>query len=64
MQGQGKDHGFGSYDVKGILLICYINKGKIETVEYYFNLLTKLNVQIHENRPDLKKNSFASEYFP
>jgi histone-lysine N-methyltransferase SETMAR len=54
------------WDAEGILFIDYLEKGKIITGEYYFNLLTKLDEKIREKRPCLqkKKSSFISTMHP
>lgn len=44
-------------DAKGILLIYSIEKAKIITSECCYNLLKKLDANIRENRPDLKKKN-------
>jgi hypothetical protein len=48
------------WDVKGILFIDYLAKGKTIIGEYYSNLLIRLDEKIHEKRPGLqkKKSSF------
>ena len=43
------------WDAKVILLIDYLEKGRIITREYYSNLLTKLDKKIREKRPSLEK---------
>ncbi|GIY51144.1 hypothetical protein CDAR_489441 [Caerostris darwini] len=44
-----------TWDVKGILLIDYLAKGKTITGEYYSNLLDQLDAKIREKRPGLKQ---------
>jgi histone-lysine N-methyltransferase SETMAR len=48
------------WDVKGILFIDYLAKGKTITEEYYSNLLIRLNEKIHEKRPGLQKKKSPS----
>ena len=50
------------WNTEGILIIDYLEKGKTITGEYYSNLLTPLDEQIHEKRPGLrkKKSSFIT----
>jgi hypothetical protein len=43
------------WDAEGILFIDYLEKGKTITGEYYSNLLTKLDKEIHEKRSCLQK---------
>jgi histone-lysine N-methyltransferase SETMAR len=43
------------WDAEGNLFIDYLQKGKTITGEYYSNLLTRLDEQIHEKRPGLQK---------
>ena len=43
------------WDYKGILLIDYLQKGKIMNSEYYCNLLDQLNLKIREKRPGLQQ---------
>jgi hypothetical protein len=42
------------WGAEGILFIDYLEKSKIITVEYYFNLLTRLDEKIHKKRPGLQ----------
>ena len=42
-------------DAEGILFIDYLGKGKTITVEYYSSLLTRLEENIREKRPGLRK---------
>ncbi|UYV60519.1 hypothetical protein LAZ67_1001402 [Cordylochernes scorpioides] len=44
------------WDDKGILLIDYLEKGRINTGEYYSNFLFQLDIKIREKRPGLRKN--------
>jgi len=49
------------WDAEGILFIHYLEKGKTIIGEYYSNLLTRLDEQIHEKRTwfaKKKKSSF------
>ncbi|UYV79155.1 hypothetical protein LAZ67_17001280 [Cordylochernes scorpioides] len=43
------------WDVKGILFIDYLEKGRTIRDEYYSNLLDQLNVKICRKRPGLTK---------
>jgi hypothetical protein len=43
------------WDAEGILFIDYLEKGKTITVEYYSNLLTRLEEKICEKKPVKKK---------
>jgi hypothetical protein len=43
------------WDAEGILFIDYLEKGKTITVEYYSNLLTRLEEKICEKKPVLQK---------
>jgi hypothetical protein len=43
------------WDSEGILIIDYLEKGKIITREYYSNLLTRVDEKICEKRPGLQK---------
>ena len=43
------------WDAHGIIFIDYLEKGKTITGEYYATLLDKLNQEIKEKRPHLKK---------
>jgi hypothetical protein len=43
------------WNAEGILFIDYLEKSKTITREYYFNLLTTLDENIHEKRPGLQK---------
>jgi hypothetical protein len=40
------------WDAKGVLVIDYLEKDRTVTGKYHSNLITELNVKIHENRPD------------
>jgi histone-lysine N-methyltransferase SETMAR len=50
------------WDAEGILFIENLEKGKIITRKYYYNLLTILDKKIREKRPGLqkKKNHLSS----
>ena len=43
------------WDAKGILLVDYLQTGKIINSEYYCNLLDQLHEKICEKRPGLQK---------
>ena len=43
------------WDAEGILFINYLENGKTITGEYYFNLLTRLDEKIREERLGLQK---------
>jgi histone-lysine N-methyltransferase SETMAR len=45
------------WNAEGILFIGYLEKGKTITGEYYSNLLTRLDKQMHEKRPSLQKKN-------
>jgi histone-lysine N-methyltransferase SETMAR len=54
------------WDDEGILFIDYLEKGQTITGEYYSNLLTRLDKQIREKRPGLrkKKTNFHQDNTP
>lgn len=47
-------------DVKEIVLIDYLKKGRTVIGEYYSNLLDQLDAKIRKKRPGLKKNSVTN----
>ena len=55
VQSAGKVMASVVWDYKGILLIDYLQKGKIINSEYYRNLLDQLNLKIREKRPGLQQ---------
>jgi hypothetical protein len=61
-----KGHASVFSDAEGILFIDYLEKGKTITVEYYSNLLTRLDKKICEKRPvcKRKKSSFIRTIHP
>jgi len=48
------------WDTEGILFIDNLEKGKTITGEYYSNLLTRLDQNIREKRPGLKKKNIRT----
>jgi histone-lysine N-methyltransferase SETMAR len=48
------------WDAEGILFIDYLEKDKTITVEYYSNLLTRLDENIRDKRPGLQKKNHLS----
>ncbi|GFV42959.1 histone-lysine N-methyltransferase SETMAR [Trichonephila clavipes] len=47
-----------SYDIRGVILIDYLQKGKTITGSYFASLIDKLKAELAEKRPHLQKKKF------